>query len=349
MNRYAIIIGLALVVCACSKKETPGTALPDMSAVRASLAFTCTHEVDHLPPLDPQADGLFRYARYLEKQDGPKDFNEVARYYRIAAAHGHYKANQNLQSLISDGLAVSPDAPKETVELAVQLIQQGIPSGYYDIGHYLETGYGLGQDTEMALRYFRKAADLGNPEAQTYVAEPLAPHDKAPDIARQMRRCATDQGYGEAANALAINLKNNASYGDAVDAFQKGVAAGSTQAALALENAFKAPPPSDRLSYLALPNDVERSRRYALIGKFIDDHDGRDPKLPDVDKIVPLPPAKLPPWDGTFQWQREQDAAVPPRRPSEQTVDEMAKVRNLDPKTGLPLAPANLEREHRSD
>jgi hypothetical protein len=34
----------------------------------------------------------------------------VARYYRIAAAHGHYKANQNLQSLISDGLAGSPDA-----------------------------------------------------------------------------------------------------------------------------------------------------------------------------------------------------------------------------------------------
>ena len=49
--------------------------------------------------LDPDADQLFRYGRYLQKQDGPKDFNEVARFYRIAAAHGHYKANGNLQKL----------------------------------------------------------------------------------------------------------------------------------------------------------------------------------------------------------------------------------------------------------
>ncbi|KVF17967.1 hypothetical protein WJ07_26785 [Burkholderia vietnamiensis] len=316
------------------------TSLPDMSAVRANLAFTCTHQADHLPPLDPQADGLFRYARYLEKLDGPKDFNEVARYYRIAAAHGHYKANQNLQSLIADGLADSPDAPKETVALAVQLIQQSIPSGYYDIGHYLETGYGLGQDADMALRYFRKAADLGNPEAQAYVAELLAPHDKAPDIARQMRRCAADQGFGKAATTLGIDLKTDKLYSESVKVFQQGVSSGDVMAASFLRDGFKGPPASDQLDYIALSNDPERSRRYALIGKFLSDNDGRNPKVPDIDKIVPLPPAKLPPWDGTFQWQKEQDAAVPPQKPSEETVDEMAKAHNLDPKTGLPLASA---------
>ncbi|WP_309486114.1 SEL1-like repeat protein [Burkholderia sp. MBR-1] len=337
MNRYAIIIGLSLVACACSKKEPPGTALPDMSAVRTNLAFSCTHQADHLPPLDPQAEGLFLYARFLEKQDGTKDFNEVARYYRIAAAHGHYKANQNLQSLISDGLAGSPDAPKETVALAVRLIQQGIPSGYYDIGHYLETGYGLGQDAETALRYFRKAADLGNPEAQAYVAQLLAPLDKAPEIARQMRQCATDQGSGEAASALGIDLSGDKLYPDAVKAFQKGVEAGSIQSASFLGNGFKAPPQTDGLYYLALTNDSERSRRYRAILEFLRSNDGRNPKLPDIDKIVPLPPAKLPRWDGTFEWQKEQDAAASPPKPSEATVDAMAKAYNLDPKTGFPL------------
>ncbi|HKT65097.1 MAG TPA: sel1 repeat family protein [Burkholderia sp.] len=337
MNRYATIIALALVACACTKKEAPVTSLPDMTAVRANLAFTCTHQADHLPSLDPQADSLFRYARFLEKQDGPKDFNEVARYYRIAAAHGHYKANQNLQSLISDGLADSPDAPKETVALAVRLIQQGIPAGYYDIGHYLETGYGLGQDAEMALRYFRKAADLGNPEAQTYVAQLLSPLDKAPEIARQMRQCATDQGFGEAASTLGIDLSGDKLYPDAVKAFQKGVEAGSVQSASFLGNGFKAPPQSDGLYYLALSNDPERSQRYRAILEFLRSNDGRNPKVPDIDKIVPLPPAKLPPWDGTFQWQKEQDAAVPPQKPSDEMVNEMAKAQNLDPKTGLPL------------
>ncbi|HDR9102970.1 TPA: sel1 repeat family protein, partial [Burkholderia vietnamiensis] len=87
----------------------------------------------------------------------------------------------------------------------------------------------------------------------------------------------------------------------------------------------------------ALSNDPERSRRYALIGKFLSDNDGRNPKLPDIDKIVPLPPAKIPPWDGTFQWQKEQNAAASPPKPSEATIDAMAKAYNLDPKTGFPL------------
>ena len=86
----------------------------EWSAVRAKLAFTCAHEADHLQPLDPRADTLFKYALFLEKKPGPKDFNAAARYYRIAAAHGHYKANHNLQLLVSTGQASSPHAATET-------------------------------------------------------------------------------------------------------------------------------------------------------------------------------------------------------------------------------------------
>ena len=312
--------------------------LPDMSAVRANLAFTCTHEADHLPPLDGNANQLFLYGRYLQKKDGPKDSNEVARYYRIAAAHGHYKANQNLQRLVSEGLATSPDAGKETVDLAKQLIEQGVPGGYYDIGHYLEAGYGLKQDSEMSLRYFRKAADLGSPEAQTYVAELLAPLGKAPDIAREMRQCAMGQGYGDAAYDLGIDLSLDKHYAEAVNAFQQGVRAGHTGSSFALEQGFKGPPASDRLNYMALPNDPERSRRYNLIRNFIDDNASRNPKVPDIDKIVPLPPARLPSWDGTFQWEKEQAAAVPPQKPSDELIKRLSEEKHLDPATGLPLA-----------
>ncbi|WP_425194986.1 SEL1-like repeat protein [Paraburkholderia phenazinium] len=331
-------MSLALLVCACTKKETPVAQLPDMSAVRANLAFTCAHESDHLPPLDPKADRLFQYARYLQKKDGPKDFDDILRYYRIAAAYGHYKANENAQLLISQGLALSPEGAKEAVDLAAQLVEEGVPGGYYDIGYYLETGYGLKQNPETSLRYFRKAADLGNPDAQYRIGELLSPMDKAPAIAKQMRECATDQGYGKAAKMLGIDLKTNGFYPEALKAFQKGVKAGDLQSASFLENGFKGPPETNRLYYLALSNDPERARRYSLIGDFIDSNDGRNPKVPDIDKIVPLPPAKLPPWDGTFQWQKEQDAAVPPQKPSDELIDQLAKAKNLDPATGLPLA-----------
>ncbi|MBU6487708.1 MAG: sel1 repeat family protein [Burkholderiales bacterium] len=309
----------------------------DASAVRASLSFSCTRETDHLPSLDPDSNRLFLYGRYLEKADGPKDFDVVARYYRIAAAYGHYKANHNLQLLISEGLASSPDPERETIDLAEQLIKAGIPGGYYDMGHYLELGYGVKQDAEKARRYFRKAADLGNPEAQYYIGDLLSPRDMAPDISRQMLQCAIDQGYGKAGSYLGIDLSTKKLYAEAVQSFQKGVAAGSAQSASFLENGFVTPSSSERLYYLSLPMDRERSNRYKVIRQFLDTNEGRNPKIPDIDKIVPLPPAKLPPWDGTFQWEKEQAAVVAPEKPSDELIDRMAKAKHLDPETGLPL------------
>jgi TPR repeat protein len=188
MNKIALIICLVSLLYACSNKDNEIPSQADMSAVRANLAFTCVHESNHLPPLDPEADQLFKYGRYLEKLDGPKDFDAVARYYRIAAAHGHYKANHNLQMLLSAGFASSPHAGGETIDLVEQLIKQGVPSGYYDMGYYLTQGYGVKQDGDKARRYFRKAADLGNPDAQNYVGDmltkpELSPRDRQTDVA----------------------------------------------------------------------------------------------------------------------------------------------------------------------
>jgi hypothetical protein len=101
-----------------------------------------------------------------------------------------------------------------------------------------------------------------------------------------------------------------------------------------LANGFSSNP-SDKLYYLGVKNDSERSRRYKQVGKFIDDNDGLNPKLPDLNQIVPLPPAKLPEWDGTFQWQKQQDAARPPQKPDEKLVERLAREKNLDPATGI--------------
>ena len=340
MKRLLIALSLALSLCACNKKEASVAKSNDTSALRANLAFTCTHEASHLPPLNPGADRLFAYARYLQKQPGPKDFADIMRYYRIAAAYGHYKANHNAQLFIKNGLVVSPTGSKEAVDLAMQLVHEGIPGGYYDLAQYLETGYGVQQDVGAAMRYFRKAADLGNPEAQAYVAEKLEPINMAPDIANQMWKCAAEQGLGDAANNLGVNLKLDEHYDEAVKAFQLGVEAGDTQSAFILEVAFREPYNPKDPDQLGLHSDTERSKRYAAIVKFIERNDGRNPKVADINKIVPLPPAPLPAWDGTFQWEKEQAAAKPPEKPSDELVNRLAKDKHLDPATGLPLADA---------
>jgi TPR repeat protein len=338
----SVAIYLALALSACSNKDNPMPTQAEWSAVRAKLAFTCVHEADHLPPLDPRADTLFKYALFLEKKPGPKDFNAAARYYRIAAAYGHYKANHNLQLLVSTGQASSPHAATETIDLAEQLIAAGIPGGYYDMGHYLELGYGVKQDEKKARIYFRKAADLGSPEGQYYVGDLLSAKDRAPDISRQMMECAIDQGYGKAGSYLGIDLVDHQLYAEAVKAFQRGVAAGDATSAFALRHGFDAVP-SDKFYYIGLSNDSERSRRYGLIWNFLDAHQGLNPNVPDIDQIVPLPPAKLPEWDGTFQWQKEQDAAQPPQKPADALVTKLASEKNLDPATGLPLPPAKKD------
>jgi hypothetical protein len=342
-----IAICLALALCACSNKDSPMPTQAEWSAVRAKLVFTCVHEADHLPPLDPQADTLFKYALFLEKKPGPKDFNAAARYYRIAAAYGHYKANHNLQLLVSTGQASSPHAATETIDLAEQLIAAGIPGGYYDMGHYLELGYGVKQGERKARIYFRKAADMGSPEAQAYIGKLLEPKDRSPEVARQMRYCAADQGNRDAANELGIDLMTDKLYTDALGAFQTGVASGDPTSAWFLRFGFDTSP-SDAMSYIGQPKDHERSRRYGLIWKFLNDREGLNPKVPDIDQIVPLPPAQLPEWDGTFQWQKEQDAAKPPQRPEEKLVERLARDKNLDPATGLPLAPAKSAKDERA-
>ncbi|MCM3755784.1 DUF6396 domain-containing protein, partial [Bacillus licheniformis] len=130
---------------------------------------------------------------------------------------------------------------------------------------------------------------------------------------------------------LGVTFQNDKDFMKASQAFQKSVEAGSSQSALLLEESFDAKAGRNPLYALGAQPDAERSRRYNLIGVFLRDNDGRNPKVPDIDKIVPLPPAKLPPWDGTFQWQKEQDAATPPQKPSDEFINEMAKAKHLDP------------------
>jgi len=261
---------------------------------------------------------------------------------RIATAYGHYKANLELRQMIGKGQADSDDVVKETLDLTEDLIQRGIPGGYYDMGRYLERGYGVKEDPELALKYYRKAADLGSPEGQYLVGDKLTDKvkngEEIANIGWQMYRCAAAQGHGKAGEELGIHLKRPGTYPEALIAFQLGVKAGNSGAASFLEDGFNGPASTDELNYLGQQKDPERVRRYAAIGKILFDYDYLNPSVPEIDQIVPLPPAKLPPWDGKLQWLETHKANVPPPLPSEERIAEMARAKGLDPKTGrLPV------------
>lgn len=93
-------------------------------------------------------------------------------------------------------------------------------------------------------------------------------------------------------------------YNNAITYYQLGVKAGHGRSVRIIKNAFNGPKADNRMYYLALDKDPERVHRYGLIEDEIDRNSSAH--FPDIDKIVPLPPAELPKWDGTFEYKKAQ-------------------------------------------
>ncbi len=341
MRLTLLLSSLLLIACSSGNAitlRTKDTPLNQLSEIKANLAFNCVHE--KIPAPSAETDVLFKYARWLQKnnqiqQDETVDI-EIGRLYRIAAENNHYKANVNLQNGAMRGQFKLTGG--ERLRLSQQLIDAHVATGYYMIAIYLQKGAaGLQQDEDMSLRYFRKAADEGSAQAQAYVAEKLAPIDTAPDIARQMRRCAAEQGNGKAARALGVNLSERGNYQAALEAFQLGVAAGDETSASFLSKGFHGTKSDNRLYHIGQEEDLERAERYKKIWSLLADWSYANPSVPEINEIVPLPPAKLPAWDGKLKWVEEREANIPPPKPSEALIEQLAKAMVLDPKTGKPL------------
>ena len=108
-----------------------------LTEIKANLAFTCVHET--IPEPTAEADFLFQYARWLQKNNQLKQDksvnSEIERLYRIASENDHYKANINLQNGAMRGhFNVRDD---EHLRMSQQLIDAGVATGYYFVGTFL--------------------------------------------------------------------------------------------------------------------------------------------------------------------------------------------------------------------
>lgn len=329
-----------MTVTACSTSLSGATRMN-----LSDLEFTCVHETK--PPLSPDTQKLYNYARYHDLHNmwngkpGDLTWQDAAAYYRIAAANGDYKANVRLQYLLRTGRVNAPNAKKETLKLNDLLMNQLPGTAHYHSYLYLKYGYGLIGADELA--YLRKAADLGSKEAQYELSEIF---EKIKDektrvfrfeTAEKLLACASEQGMGIASQYLGISLQLEKKYQEAVKVLHQGAKNGDSQSARRLAHGFKnGLNENNKLDYLALKPDAERQMRYKIIEEFLYNHDYLNPTVPDLDKIVPLPPAKLPPWDGKIEFQRWYEGASPPK-PSDELVQRLAEQAGLDWQTGLPL------------
>jgi hypothetical protein len=204
---------------------------------------------------------------------------------------------------------LDPDADK-LVGILREAVAAGQAWGYYDLGVAHEHGYGgAAQDAQIAWAYYRKAAELGSPDAQMALASAYLKAERR-DAEEVMVMCAYRQGHGPAAYDLGITAELRKNFNTALEYYQAGTGFGSKESAVALMLLFDTKDWSlrDKQDQIALKEleilpDLERKSRYKQIDQALDLNP--DLKLTRLDQVIPLPPAKLPAWQGV------QDAIEP--------------------------------------
>ena len=326
------------------KKET----LKTVEEVKKNLEFICVHE--KRPSLSEETQQLYNYALHRDlnhmwpgqREDGFWD--ELLPYYRIAAANGDYKANVRLQFLLSDGWTKVPYIEAETeVHKLYKMLHKQLPAtAYYLLKGYIEDGYGVSAPSDSELAFLRKAADMGNREAQYTLGQMISSLDDEETrefrlkLMMKLYRCASEQGQGNASYWLGMFLPDYHKYDEAVRAYHQGVKNGNYLSAFILSNAFKVGKEKGNNNFLDVEADKERARRYSIIDSYLSTYEFMSPTVPDLDDIVPLPPAPLPEWDGKIAFQRWVEGNEPPK-PSDELIKKLADKAGLDVKTGLPL------------
>jgi TPR repeat protein len=269
-------------------------------------SFECKHEASVNPPITPEAEALFQQALVVTSHElWPKDRNypKAAALYEQAMKLGHWKAQFNLAGAYLKGIGVPQDIEK-AIQLTEDLMKKGVPAAWDNMGAYYMGGVGgLKQDATVAYAFWQKAADMGGMAAQTYLGKKLsATHDEPPSfwgnrkIGLKMLECAFAQGSAQAALELGATLDGkdeslDENYDRALKVLHEGVKRGSQDSAGYLSSSFRLGDPI--VQSIA---DVWRADRYHVLADAL--YTNPDLRFPNLDKVLPLPPARLPMWDG---------------------------------------------------
>ncbi|CAD6559083.1 tetratricopeptide repeat protein [Paraburkholderia metrosideri] len=292
--------------------------------------FNCVYEAQQVPPLDPQAEMWFQQALALDDPSVPIDRIDYAKMYRLylqAAERNHWKAMLNLASLI---LSKRPGVPQQDPEAAIQWVEKAmklnIPDAYDRMGVYHLNRMVKGGDATSAYAFFQRAADMGSPAAMAFLGDKMSGTYDDPrgefwgnlPIASKMLECALAQGYGPAADKLSYIYRGTTSESKsrALHVLHEGVKLGCADCAdnLSTEfNGFGLTRGENLVGHI----DKARAQRYSKIGDVLKLYDGRL-KLPNLDKVLPLPPALLPKWDGNTQTLINAAKAVTPTPKAQQ-------------------------------
>ncbi|MDP9899531.1 tetratricopeptide repeat protein [Variovorax ginsengisoli] len=273
--------------------------------------FTCKYEADANPPITAEADALFQEGMAVTRYErswteDKRDYAKAAVLWKKAADLGHWKAALNLAGLYEQGLGVEQDTEK-AVLIVEGLMKQGVPAAFDKMGTYHQRSIGVKGDTSRAYGFWQLAADMGSADAQAFLGEKLdATYDNPSQgfwgnekVGLKMLECSYAQANGDGAFKLGMSLglmpgQAASYYARALNILHDAVKFGSSQSAGYLSATFRDAEPLN-----AYTIDTARADRYRELRAALERNP--DLRLPNLDKVLPLPPAELPMWDGDPQ------------------------------------------------
>jgi TPR repeat protein len=276
---------------------------------------TCGRWKDHMPrQRDPEAYRLYIKARNFWRSKVEFEFTReellgILADVKLAADKGDWGARALLAHFYLTGLGpldtnmVLDSEPEKGVQIIRQAVAAGQAWGHYDLGVAHEHGYGgAAKDEAISWAYYRRAAELGSPDAQMALADAYEEAGQK-DVAQTLRLCAYKQGHGPAATLLGGIAETSGEFAAALRYYQDGARFGDKDSARDLmvfflndEWNFYSADQLARLRELELQPDSERKNRYKEIKRALELNP--DLRLARLDKVLPLPPAELPPWKG---------------------------------------------------
>ena len=300
---------LTLTACPMSQSST----LPRNMSLKAfdphRQDFVCKHEADLVPPIDAQAEAWFQEGLRLTSRDlwpNQRNYPKAVALWQKAAERKHWKAMMNLAGVLIEGDGTEPYVVPPDTERAIQIVEEamklGVPAAFDAMGTYHRRGMGVKPDVSRAYAFWELAADMGSPSAQAFLGYDLSaaydnPKERFWDnrpVGLKMLQCSFAQGDGSGANKLARVYrrdKTTEGWSRTIRVLHEGVKFGSEGCANTLSTLFG----GAEMARGGPSPDPAREERYGALGDAL--YMNPDLRLPNLDKVLPLPPAKLPQWD----------------------------------------------------
>jgi TPR repeat protein len=154
---------------------------------------------------DLDANEAFEQAHVLLAEETEADNVKAIAFFRVAAAQGHAAAQNDLATMLRDGVGCTPDI-REAIDWYQFSAKNGESSALYNLGLIHLHGIGIEANKSLAAEYLLEAANAGDAAAMCDLGTMLSQGDgvdQDPVVAAWLHLGAAEDGYAEAAVALA--------------------------------------------------------------------------------------------------------------------------------------------------